>query len=130
MNQTLHDAADRLARILETENAALVDLDFNRVGSFVNEKRAALDALNALSPPPSGAPTGMKDPAHQAVARRLQHATSENKRLLEQAIAVQTRIMAVLAGAARQAQALPGYGAKGHRARSVSTSAVALIVRA
>ena len=129
MSRGLHDAATRLATILETENAALAALDFNQVAGFVNEKRAALEALNAVSPSPGTSPVAT-DAAHQAVARRLQYATSENKRLLEQAITVQTRIMAVLAGAARQAQALPGYGATGHRARSVSTSAVALIVRA
>lgn len=130
MNQALQDAADRLAAVLESENAALAQSAFNRVGELADEKRAALAALNALSAEPADDSTRVVDPDSQALAMRLHRAADENKQLLEQAITVQNRVMAVLAGAARQAQVPLGYGAKGHRPRLAIANAVALIVRA
>ena len=127
MTQALYKAVERLVTVLEAENAALAALEFDRVGSFVGEKRGSLEALSSLPP---DAIAILTEPAHKALALRLHRSTTENKRLLEQAIIVQNRIMAVLAGAARQAQALPGYGARGHRPRSTCASAVALVVRA
>lgn len=130
MNQAVQDAVERLAAVLEAENAALAHSAFNRVGELADEKRAALAALNVLPAEPVDNSTSVVDSDGQALAMRLQRAADENKQLLEQAITVQNRIMAVLAGAARQAQVPLGYGAKGHRPRSAVANAVALIVRA
>jgi len=130
VNQAVQDAVERLAAVLEAENAALAHSAFNRVGELADEKRAALAALNVLPAEPVDNSTSVVDSDGQALAMRLQRAADENKQLLEQAITVQNRIMAVLAGAARQAQVPLGYGAKGHRPRSAVANAVALIVRA
>ena len=119
-------AVAELVAVLVEENAVLTALDYRRVGDFVDRKRAALAALNAADPDPSG-----RDPAAQAaLALRLKQVVDENRTLLRQAIKVQNRIMGVIAGAARQAQIPTGYGARGNKPRSSVASAVALIVRA
>ncbi len=119
-----------LVAVLAEENAALAALEYRRVGDFVDRKRAALEALNAASPGASGQPLLDQDPARRALALRLKQLVDENRDLLRRAIKVQNRIMGVVAGAARQAQAPTGYGAHGNRPRSLIASAVALIVRA
>ena len=126
MTSRLHDAARRLCDVLEAENAALMRLDFGQVGAFQDDKRAALAALNGHAAEAAD-PTVAKDPV---LGARLRSVAAENKRLLEQAIMVQTRIMAVLAGAARTAQAPIGYGSKGRRPSQGGANAVALVVRA
>ena len=123
-------AVAELMAVLTEENAALAALDYRRVGDFVDRKRAALDALNAAGSGPSDRATPEHDPSAHAVALRLKQVVDENRTLLRQAIKVQNRIMGVVAGAARQAQAPTGYGAHGNKARSSVASAVALIVRA
>jgi flagellar biosynthesis/type III secretory pathway chaperone len=128
MTPDQQNAAERLVTVLGAENAALRALDYGCVGEFTVEKRAALDALNAATPDAGGIPVE-QDPAHRALAARLQQLADENKDLLGQAIKVQNRIMGVVAGAARQAQVPPGYGASGNRPRSSVTNAVALVVR-
>ncbi|MGI4880968.1 MAG: hypothetical protein ACRYG4_26195 [Janthinobacterium lividum] len=129
MRPELQEAAERLAAVLDAENAALRDLDFRRLGSFVDEKRIALSVLTASPSAPADQATTIEDPVREALGIRLRRLTEENRGLLERAIIVQNRIMAVLASAARQAQAPVGYGAKGHRPRQATSSAVALIVR-
>ena len=126
MTSRLHDAARLLCEVLEAENLALARLDFGQVGAFQDDKRSALAALNGLAAEAAD-PTIAKDPV---LGARLQLVAGENKRLLEQAIMVQTRVMAVLAGAARTAQAPIGYGSKGRRPSQAAAHAVALIVRA
>lgn len=129
MRPALQEAAERLATVLEAENAALLEHDFRRLGGFVDEKRLALAALTALPSAPPDHSTLIDDPVRVALGVRLRRLTSENHGLLERAIIVQNRIMAVLASAARQAQAPVGYGARGYRPRQAMSTAVALIVR-
>ena len=126
MSPGLHSAAHRLCDVLEAENLALTALDFTRVGFFQDEKRAALAALNGYATEAAD-PTIDKDPA---LGVRLRALAEDNRRLLEQAILVQNRIMAVLASAARTIQLPVGYGAKGRLSQHYVSSAVALIVRA
>ena len=126
MMSGLHAAACRLCDVLEAENLALSALDFGRIGVFQDNKRTALDGLNRFAAQAAD-PAVEKDPA---VGARLQRLAEENKRLLERAIMVQKRIMAVLASAARTAQAPIGYGSKGRPPPSCSAGAVALIIRA
>lgn len=130
MKQHLQDAVVRLTTVLRAENTALKAQDFGLVGSFVAEKGAALTTLNALSAAHDPGVQGEDTPAAQHLGFELRQVAAENKRLLEQAILVQNRIMAILAGAARQAQIPRGYAARGHRPKAATASAVALIVRA
>lgn len=126
----LQEAVLRLTTVLRAENAALVAQDYGRVGSFVTEKGAALAALNALSSAEALGTPGPDLRPGERLGLELKQVVAENRRLLEQAMVVQNRIMSILAGAARQAQMPTGYAAKGHRARSSAASAVALVVRA
>ncbi len=126
MSPGLRSAAHRLCDVLEAENLALTALDFARVGLFQDEKRAALAVLNSCAAEAAD-PAIDKDPA---LGIKLRALAEENRRLLEQAILVQNRVMAVLASAARTIQLPIGYGAKGRLSNHYGSSAVALIVRA
>lgn len=130
MRTELAAAADRLATILTRENAALSTLDFSAVGSFIDEKRSALEALGAFARDRTALPTERQPPADLALAERLQTLAATNKHLLEQAMNVQNRIMAVLAEAARHAQLPETYGARGRQSGVGSAGAFALVVRA
>ena len=126
MSPGLRNAAHRLSAVLEAENLALTTLNFAQVGLYQGEKRAALAAFDSLAAEAAD-PTSEKD---RELAVRLQVLAKDNRRLLEQAILVQNRIMAVLASAARTIQAPVGYGAKGRLSPRNGNGAVALIVRA
>ena len=122
----LHDAVRRLCDVLEAENAVLARLEFGQIEAFQQDKREALVTLEGHAAD-STDPKTIKDPA---LAIRLQRLVADNRRLLEQAILVQKRVMAVLASAARTAQTPVGYGWMGRRPSNGGTRAVALIVRA
>ena len=122
----LHGAVQRLCDVLEAENAALAGLEFRRVGLFQHDKEAAMAALNSLA----AATTDPTIAADRLLGNRLRQLAAENRRLLEQAILVQRRIMAVLAEAARTAQSPVGYGSKGRQPCHGASRAVALITRA
>lgn len=128
MRTDLASAAERLASILTRENAALASLDFGTVGTFIDEKRSALEALGALLTDRAALPPETRSPADLALAERLQILAAANKHLLEQAMVVQNRIMAVLAEAARHAQLPKTYGARGRQANAGSAGAYALVV--
>lgn len=126
MTPELLSAASHLCDVLEAENAVLAKLEFGRVGALQEEKRKALATLDGFAVEAAD-PSTQKDPA---LGARLQQLVGENRRLLEQAIVVQKRVMAVLAGAARTAQAPIGYGAKGRPPMQIGAGAIALILRA
>lgn len=130
MRTDLAEAAERLAAILTRENAALASLDFSAVGTFIEEKRSALDALGGFALDRTAASVETRSPTDLALAERLQTLAADNKHLLEQAMTVQNRIMAVLAEAARHAQLPTGYGACGRQSNAGSAGAYALVVRA
>ena len=122
----LQDAVGRLCDVLEAENAVLTRLEFGQVEAFQQDKKEALAALNGHA----ADATGLMTIKHPAQVVRLQRLVTENRRLLEQAILVQKRVMAVLASAARTAQAPVGYGGTGRRPSNTAAPAVALIMRA
>jgi flagellar biosynthesis/type III secretory pathway chaperone len=130
MKTELASAADRLAAILTRENAALASLDYGSVGMFIDEKRLALEALGASARDRAGLPLETQSSADLALAERLRTLAATNKHLLEQAMSVQNRIMAVLAEAARHAQIPETYGARGRQSGGGPTGAFALVVRA
>ncbi len=111
------DAVRRLCAVLERENAALAGLDFAAVAGCAAEKAAALAALG----PPGGAP-GLGD---AEAVRALDAAVRENRRRLEHALAVQGRIIALVARAAPAARG----SAYGTPARSLRPAAHALVAR-
>ncbi len=109
MKPGLIAAAIRLADVLQTENAALTALNMPAAARLLGEKIAAADAFEA-------ARAGGVAPAQQGeldqLGRQLMQLGLENRRLLERAMAVQSRVIATVARAARATagRAAPGYG--------------------
>jgi hypothetical protein len=124
-------AAQRLAEALGAENAALARLDLSAAGELAVAKRQAADAFAAAYAAASrmGARAEGADRARaEEIARGLSDLTAENRRLLERAIELQSRVIETIAGAARP----PGPGTYGERgrAREAGGMPVALLSRA
>jgi hypothetical protein len=106
-------ATQRLADVLERENEALKRLDFPAAVALLPAKEAALAELTKSSVAP------MKQ---TSVAQRLGALAAENQVLLERAIAVQTRIVRIIARAyAPPPASTPYNGHNGGQGYSVRT---------
>ncbi len=110
MSVELIAAGVRLADALEQENAALAALDLRGAAAMLDTKQQALAAFTAAGLHPGSATRANADLL--ALAWRLDAAAAANRQLLERGIAVQSRVLAVIAGAAPRARA-PRYGAGG-----------------
>ncbi len=111
MTDDLLRTMTRLADTVAAENAALRALDLPGAARLLPEKQAVAALLTAAR---AAAGAGAKpSPALRSAAARLRTLAEENRRLLERAIAVQTRVLGVLAGAARAANPAPRYGRTG-----------------
>ena len=108
------DAAQRLIAVLEAEVAALDRGDVAAVGALLASKLAAVEGLAELPDTPAGA----------AAAQKLRTLADANRRVLERAIAVQGRVVELVARAAQRAAREAGrYGATGapaHDGRAVA----------
>jgi len=116
-----HAAARRLADVLDRENDALRAMDLRRAAAFLPEKSAAIAAL-ATSAEAGVVPV---TPGLVSVTTRLSSLVSENRVLLERAIAAQQRVIGIVVRAAAAASTGPGYGARGPRALRPSPIAFA-----
>jgi hypothetical protein len=124
MSNEIARIAQNLADVLSRENDALKRMDFSAAVALVPAKEAALANLNKQSagrllPPPL-----------VALGQRLGGLAAENQALLERAIAVQTRIVRIVARACTPPPAAEGYGGPVRRTRSHSSTAMALSTRA
>jgi hypothetical protein len=112
------DPAARLADILTRENEALARVNYAAAVAIAVDKEAALADMAKGPPPP---------------APRLQHLSElahANRELLERAIAVQTRVVRIVAQACAPPPATTPYSRhRGKPARS-PTAAMALSTRA
>ncbi len=88
------DAARTLRTVLQTENAALRQ-DPALAATMVAEKAAAADALA------EAAHDAARTYYNQALAEQIRELATENAALLASAIAVQTRVIAIVTNAAR-----------------------------
>jgi hypothetical protein len=117
MSKELIAAASRLADTLAAENAALTALDLPRAAAMLADKERAVASFLAAC---GAQGTPLQYASVEPLARRLQSLSQENRTLLERAIAVQGRVIGVIARAAVPATAPCGYaahGAAGHTAR-------------
>lgn len=124
-------AAERLAEALHAENAALARLDLAAAGELGEAKRQAADAFAAAfaAAERSGSrAAGGSRAAAEALTQRLSALTTENRRLLERAIALQSRVIETIAGAARPAG--PGTYGAGGRAREGGGAPLSVLARA
>jgi len=110
-------AAGRLAEALQAENEALARLDLGAAAELGRAKREAAEAFEAAfaAAARSGATAeaGLRARAEEA-AQALRTLATENRRLLERAIDLQSRVIEAIAGAARP----PGPGTYGALGRT------------
>jgi hypothetical protein len=124
MSTPLIAAAQRLAGLLAQENDALKRLDFAAAVALVTAKEAALADLTELPR------TNTLSPPLVALGERLGGLAAENQVLLARAIAVQTRIVRIVARAGAPRPAVTRYGGHGARTPSHRAAAMALSTRA
>lgn len=131
MMDTLILAGQRLAEALRAENEALAALDLSRAAGLANGKIAATDAFAAAYAAQAkhgAAPEGPVREAAAILARGLDELGRENRRLLERAVALQSRVIETIAAAAAPRSPLPGY-APAARAAAFRPQALALSAR-
>jgi len=124
MSDSLMEAAQRLGDLLTQENDALKRLDFRAAVALVPAKEAALAELAKQPRAPA------LQPPLVAQGRLLAGLATENQTLLERAIAVQTRVVRIVARACAPPPAATRYGGRGGGAPSHRTAALALSTRA
>lgn len=113
---TMLDAANRLADVLERENAALAALDLSAAAAMLAAKEDAAAsfarACESVTPPADQEERA----ALGVLATRLDAATRNNRGLLERGIEVQRRVLQIVARAVPRAlltQDAACYGAGG-----------------
>ncbi|MBS7811095.1 hypothetical protein [Roseococcus pinisoli] len=126
-------AGERLAEALRAENEALAALDLSRAAALATHKMQATDALAAatVAARSAGSRAGGETRAlAERIALALADLGRENRRLLETAIDLQSRVIETIAGAARPLSAPPGYGRSGARRPPHRPPALATATRA
>jgi hypothetical protein len=127
MSNALIASASLLADTLADENTALRALDLPRVAAMLPDKqRAAAGFMAAQAEPIESAQTE----AAKLLGLRLQTLAQDNRLLLERAIAVQGRVIEVVARAAIPSVAPSGYGAHGKPCQAHRPTPFALSARA
>lgn len=115
MMQPLIIAAQRLTEALRAENEALARLDLNGAAALALPKQQASDAFAAAYAAASRTQSkaeGEDRARAEELAGRLRELGTENRRLLERAIDLQSRVIETIAGATRPTG--PGtYGDRG-----------------
>jgi hypothetical protein len=131
MIEALMHAGQRLLEALRAENGALARLDLAAAADLGRAKRQAADAFAAAydAANRSGSRAeGDERVRAEKIALDLRDLTTENRRLLEHAIDLQSRVIETIAGALRPAG--PGtYGARG-RAREGEAGPISITSRA
>jgi CHASE3 domain sensor protein len=110
VSQELIAAASHLADTLAEENAALTALDLPRAAALLADKQRAVTGFLAASNAPIAA---QQDASFEAMVRRLQSLSDDNRALLERAIAAQGRVIGVIARAVAPVVAPSGYSSDG-----------------
>jgi hypothetical protein len=123
VTQDLIDAANTLADVLARENAALTRLDFLAAVALGPSKEAALLRVTEGC---SAAATPDRSPAMLALGRGISTLVAENRRLLERAISIQTRIVGIIVRAAAPPSVAGQYAPSGLKRRRRGASATAL----
>lgn len=133
MMDTLILTGQRLAEALRAENEALAALDLPRAATLAASKIAASDAFAAAYAAQArhgSAPQGPVQQAAGILASRLEDLGRENRRLLERAVALQSRVIETIAGAAMPRPGSNGYAPAGRPAATLRAPALALSARA
>ncbi|WP_428488799.1 hypothetical protein [Rhodopila sp.] len=124
MSKDLAESAQRMADLLAAENDALKRLDFAAATALVTAKEQTLADLakhQGRSTP---------SPALAAIGQLVAKLAAENQLLLERSIAVQTRIVRIVARACAPPPSVARYGGHGRSTTPRATAALALSTRA
>jgi hypothetical protein len=116
-------AGERLADALRAENEALAALDLARAAQLADRKIQASDAFAAATQAAARTQARAEGPTRlqaERLARSLSELGTENRRLLESAIALQSRVIETIAAAVRPIRAVAGYGHVGRGGTSPS----------
>ncbi len=128
MNPDLVAIAAALTDILDQENRALTALDLPCAMALLERKHRATDALLAAK---DGIARPRDRAALQLMVGRLEALAEDNRRLLERAIEVQGRVIALVARSApKRLPEAPRYTAAGSLAGANRTAPVAFSARA
>lgn len=119
MTDSARHAADSLIDILKRENAALARCDYKAAAALVAGKQAAIRGLEGAALSPDG--------ISRDVAADLLALAGQNKQSLERAIAVQSRIIRIVAEACAPPERR--YGQSGRPAHRLG-AAVAVSIQA
>ena len=133
MMNSLIAAGLRLAEALRAENEALASLDLPKAAGLADHKIQASDAFAAAfqAAVKLGAKAqGPERQTTQELTTRLETLGAENRRLLERAISIQSRVIETIAGAAIPRSVPGGYGAYGQRTVPKQPPALAVARRA
>lgn len=133
MLQSLMVAGQRLAEALRAENAALGALDLPLAAGLGAAKQQATEAFAAACAAAAKTGARAEGAERRAAAEltdRLGTLSSENRRLLERAIGIQSRVIETIASAALPRQAPGGYGAAGRRPPPRMVPPLAITTRA
>ncbi len=118
------DAARALRTLLQAENAALRSAPVTIAALHPDKEQAAAALTQAAA-------TAPRSYYNQALAEQLRELAAENAALLTQAIAVQTRVIAIVTGAARaSARATEHAGYDQHGDPDTARTALAVMHRA
>lgn len=126
-------AGEHLAAALRAENEALAALDLTRAAALATQKVQATDAFAAATAAAARLGTRAEGPARHATERLatdLGMLGQQNRHLLEEAIALQSRVIETIAAASRPAQHAPGYGRQGRHRPGSQAAALAVATRA
>ncbi|UFN48828.1 hypothetical protein LPC08_22965 [Roseomonas sp. OT10] len=118
MMQPLITAGQSLAEALTQENEALARLDFAGAGRLADAKLRASDAFAAAFAAARGTGARVEGDQREAtreLSTRLSALSEENRRLLQRAIALQSRVIETIAGAALPRAQPDTYGEAGLR---------------
>ena len=133
MMTSLITAGVRLAEALREENEALERLDLRRAVPLADAKMRASDAFAAayaaVNKTGARAEGTVRDTAAE-LSNRLRGLSEENRRLLERAIALQSRVIETIAGAALPRARPTTYGQAGGRVAPRVAAPIAFSARA
>lgn len=133
MMQSLITAGQGLAEALDRENEALARLDLAGAARLADAKLRASDAFAAAF---TAAKTtgvraeGAERDTTRALSERLAALSEENRRLLQRAIALQSRVIETIAGAALPRAQPVTYGESGLQALPRQTPPLTFAARA
>ena len=133
MMDALLIAGKALANALRAENEALAKLDLALAAKLADSKIAAADAFAqayAAQTKHGASPQGAMREEAQRLTRDLENLGTENRKLLERAISLQSRVIETIATAALPRVAKGGYGPKGYQMAPRQTPALAVAARA